>query len=272
MASNSFRTPLLTIFLVLLSVVFSFITWNDYEGLSSLVGVLVWSAAQWTPITSVASALQERVWEHWEKEGDNQRVPTLEIPKISVQDHDNPLEYLEATYGKDWRDRPLLLQGLWSSTALSDNGRRLSLQGLLRENLTIPFFSDARVYGSLSPDSEAPVHQIVDRIAKGFPHKIGTQLLVQTYPELIQEVAPVEIVTKLFGNHFTKSSLLGHGNVMGIFPGTTTVPVFIANGKTSTAKNPGETEDCSLEEVGGEDNGPNQVCSSPSKESETIRS
>jgi hypothetical protein len=167
---------------------------------------------------------------------------------------DDPLKYLTTTYGEDWRDRPLLLEGLWNATSLSDRRRRLSLQGLLKENLTIPFFSDATRYGALSPDSKAPVHEIVDRISKGFPHKIGTQLLVQTYPELMEEVAPVEILTKLFGNHFTENKLLGRGRILGIFPGTTTVPVFVANGRTTPvedSKNDGETPESSSHPITG---------------------
>ena len=245
--NNAYKAPLAAILLLILLTNSCIFYGKDDECTPFWKGpmlVVKWSAAQWTP-SSLSTAFQQSVWTSWDKIETKQRVPLLEMPKISIQDHPNPLEYLEITYGKNWRDRPLLLQGLWNSTSLSDGARRLSLQGLLRENLTIPFYSDARVYGSLSPDDEGPVHRIVDRITQGFPHKIGTQMLVQTYPELIQEVAPIEIVTELFGNHFTAGKLLGHGRVMGIFPGTTTVPVFVASGKTSSRI----TKDCPFHDV-----------------------
>jgi hypothetical protein len=234
---SHFQVPLIGAIFAIASAIMCMIAWSDDNPLPSWLGVLAWSVAQWMPISSVSQQLQQKGWESCERNHDQRNAPVLEIPRISIQDQENPLEYLEATYGKDWRDRPLLFVGLWNSTFLNDRRRRLSLQGLLQENLTIPYFSDARVYGSLSPDAEAPVQEIVERIAQGFPHKIGTQLLVQKYPELLQEVAPLDILTKLFGNHFNKNRLLGHAKILGIFPGTTTVPVFIAHGRTSLTKN-----------------------------------
>ena len=214
---------------------------------SKEIPLLVWSVANWTPIPSLSNNLQHKVWDYWDRKyNDTNVVPLLELPRISIQDHDNPLEYLVSTYGKSWRDRPLLLQGLWNSKFLLNQERRLSVKGLKQENLTIPFFTDAREYGALTPDSEDKIRNIMDRILDGFPHKIATQLLVQTSPELVQEIAPLDIVTELFGDHFCKKKILGHG----IFPATTTVPVFIANGKVNKKfenQNEASPQNCSFQ-------------------------
>jgi hypothetical protein len=157
----------------------------------------------------------------------------------------NARTFLEATYGKKWRETPLLLKGLWTIDELADSSgsRRLTPQGLTNHNTTttttttsglvIPYFSDATKVGALKPDAEASVQTIVSAmIVQGRPHKIGSQLLVQSDPSLMDEVAPLDFVRDLFGNHFSKNHLMGNPSRTGWrswFPGTTTVPVFIAN-------------------------------------------
>jgi hypothetical protein len=75
----------------------------------------------------------------------------------------------------------------------------------------IPYFTDAHKY-AVSPNVKAPAKDIMANISRGDSLKIGTQLVVQTYPDLVNEVAPVDIVTGLFGEHFSPkdvTSLLG---------------------------------------------------------------
>jgi hypothetical protein len=183
------------------------------------------------PVRSLRTAMQEFAWAHWQQVHDRHIFGDEELASVNVQDHlEDLLPYLEETYGMDWRKRPLLLKGLWSPLELSNSTRRLSLKGLLQENLTIPYFSDARLPGALTPDSRAPVREVVANITHGAPHKIGTQFVVQTYPEIIQEVAPVNLVTELFGDYFTPESVKGTGPFR-LLPALTTVPLFIAKGK-----------------------------------------
>ena len=211
--------------------------------------------AQWTPypFLDLSHRWQQEAWDHWEEKylpkllqaknttgssedtNDNHNLHTaiLDIPTVQVQEFGaNPkklLQYLESTYGVNWRSKPLLLKGLWNVDDLRSNTtRRLSEAGLLQEELDIPYFQDARVIGALSPNGKAPVKDIVANITMhGAPHKIGTQFLVQTYPELIQEVAPVDIVTHLFGDHFQPQHVVG---LLGLpfLPASTTVPLFVA--------------------------------------------
>lgn len=196
-----------------------------------------WAIAQWLPL-SMADKWQVEAWEHWQEtllaEKRPEKETISEIPSINVQEfrgHDTSelLQFLEDTYGRDWRSKPLLLKGLWDLNELHSKAstRRLSRQGLLQQDLIIPYFTDARKYGALSPDAHAPVKEIVANITKGDPLKIGTQLVVQKYPELVREVAPTDIVTALFGSHFQPKDVV---NAFGIsfLPPLTTVPLFVA--------------------------------------------
>lgn len=198
------------------------------------------------PVRSLRQNMQEFAWRHWQQVHDHHTFGEEQLASVNVQDHlEDLLPYLEETYGIDWRKRPLLLKGLWSRVELSNSNRRLSLKGLLQENLEIPYFSDARLPGALTPDSRAPVREVVANITRGAPHKIGTQFVVQTYPEIIQEVAPVKIVTELFGDYFRPDSVKGTGP-LHILPALTTVPLFIANGKQADENEVAEQGEASV--------------------------
>jgi hypothetical protein len=114
----------------------------------------------------------------------------LQIPVVDVQKHRGDIaKHLERTYGKDWRQRPLLLRHLWTSDELGDPSRKLSLKGLLQLNMSIPYFSDARLPNALAPDAVGAVSSIVANISeKGMPHKIASQFVIQALPDLINEV------------------------------------------------------------------------------------
>jgi hypothetical protein len=201
-----------------------------YASKGSFRAIAAWSAAQWMPVCSLRNEWQEFAWRHWEEVHDRHTFGEEELATVNVQEHlEDLLPYLEETYGTDWRKRPLLFKGLWSLLELSNSARRLSLKGLLEENLTIPYFTDARK-GSLTPDGRAPVREVVANITRGAPHRIGTQFVVQMYPEIIQEVAPVDLVTELFGDYFTAESVKRTGPFHFI-PTLTKVLLFIANGK-----------------------------------------
>lgn len=197
------------------------------------------------PLSSRRTLINESTWAFWEYNSKLKEIRgNEEIPLVYVQEHLNDLlPYLETTHGKDWRTRPLLLKGLWSPDDLQRSaGRRLSLNGLLQENLTIPYFTDARLKGALSPDNHAPINEVIANISRGEAHKIGTQLFVQTWPELIYEVAPAHIVTELFGSYFTPDSVRGTGPFQ-MFPPLTTVPMFVASGKATRTSEPVRKDD-----------------------------
>ena len=196
----------------------------------SYKSAVFWSLIQWIPSSSISNYYQEQIWEEWGKTQNKTEIsPILSIQTVDVQQHtkSNVLDYLESTYGNDWRDRPVLFKNLWTPEELQNPDRRLSLQGMLSEPLEIPYFQDARQRGALSPDGRASIGKIVANITEGHPHKIGTQFLIQEYPELLHEVAPMELVTALFGDHFQPNHLAGQRYLI---PGTLTVPLFVASG------------------------------------------
>ena len=227
----------------------------------SIYIALYWSATQWTPRLLYDDKYQQMnsaAWNFWESDDycattnrPSNDTFLEDIPTVYVQDHasDDLLPYIESMYGKDWRRRPLLLKGLWKLDELkisnTDNQlishRRLSLHGLLQENLTIPYFTDARKVGAITPDGFGTVQDIIRNITfHNAPHKIATQLLVQAYPELIEEVAPLSIVAKLFDQHassasssyyFTPNAIRGSKGPTQMFPKLTTVPLFVAHSR-----------------------------------------
>jgi Cupin-like domain len=214
---------------------------SDPLTLSSTLWVIsYWSATQWIPRRIYDSQwMNEAAWKFWEGADGVRRANGSDylqeaIPVVYVQDHavDELLPYVEKLYGKDWRKRPLLLKGLWNTSDLLASAskiRRLSLSGLLQETMTVPYFTDARRIGALSPDGVAKIKDIVSNISlHGAPHKIATQLFLQKYPELIREVAPLPIVTQLFGSYFSPNAIRGSGPFQ-LFPALTTVPLFVAN-------------------------------------------
>lgn len=156
----------------------------------------------------------------------------IELPFVDVQKHrHNVLQYLEENYGKDWRRRPVLFKGLWTKDQLTRNSdgtaRKLSLGNLLQMDLEVPYFVNASTR-TITPDGHGSVGNILNNITMGKPHKIGTQLIIENNPDLIEEVAPLDLVTDLFGEYFTAKQIKGSGP-WNIFPAITTVPVFVAN-------------------------------------------
>jgi hypothetical protein len=236
-----------------------------------------WSISQWLP-EYLGSSWQTEAWLAWERQQAELASATsysgiLDIPTIDVQNEwGNALKFLEQTYGNDWRKRPLLLKNLWTANDLASPQRRLSLSGLLQENMTIPYYFDSRIPRNLSPDAQGPIRDIMTNITTHrAPHKIGSQLLLQRYPELIREVAPTEFVTSLFGDYFNPQSIKGSGP-LGIFPGLTTVPLFVAHSnllskvqESSTTTVPAECKtDSSQQQQSFEREGSAESCSESS--------
>lgn len=243
--------------------------------------VYAWSVAQTLTtlgiLRPISEVLTHEAWKSFEKRDPSSKhentnnasvihpigfLPPTEIPVLDVQkflgrenDASAALCFLEQTYGPRWYERPLLLRGLWTieellpaaSTPSTTKRRQLNPVGLLNiTDLVIPYFSDATKHGALEPDASDPVGDIVRRmIEEEKPHKIGSQLVIQNNPSLMEEVAPLGFVRSLFGNHFSPDHLMGNPHRRGIhrfFPGTTTVPLFIANTRavrSNTGASPG---------------------------------
>lgn len=213
--------------------------------------ISIWTVLQWLPINANISGnywermhcvLLEKILEEKRKSRSDSHAE-VQIPTVDVQKHrQNLLQHLENNYGNDWRRRPVLFKGLWTKDELQQNSdgtpRMLSLDNLLKMDLQIPYFTNASVR-ALIPDHHGSVGDIVRNITMGKPHKIGTQLILEKYPGLIREVAPLDVVNDLFGKYFTSDQIKSSGP-WNLFPATTTVPVFIAkHGDGTTISQPG---------------------------------
>eukprot|EP00977_Amphora_coffeiformis_P014732 scaffold4214_cov172-Amphora_coffeaeformis.AAC.3 len=199
-------------------------------------GIPLWSV----PLTQ--QLIQQPAWEHWELQAaqvstrtsavqsNKLKVATVDMQKFTKE---TILPYLETTYGKDWRQRPLLLQNLWTKEDLRDPRRHLTPDRLLHEDTIVDYFSDARNLRALIPDASGRVGDIVYNMTKrGLPHKIGSQLILDAHPEWIQEVAPSDIITAMFGDRFRPKHIV-HSSII---PPMTTVPVFVAPAAATKAK------------------------------------
>lgn len=177
------------------------------------------------PFESIASPIEQNCWQKArEQSSATSSGKILALPVIDIQEHGTRiLSAIESKYGPGWRSKPLLFRNMWTHDELSSENRRLSLKGLLQENMVVPYFTNVSRPGALTPDARGRISDIVANIsAKAMPHKIGTQLLAQHNPEIIYEVAPNKIVTKLFGNFFSP---------MMVRISLTVIPIFVAKAK-----------------------------------------
>ena len=153
-----------------------------------------WGVAQlvrsvwFLPASTLPSALLARTeqdaWRAWESEaastvGAGPREP-LPIPELRPSDSAADVDL----------SRPLLARGLLSPGEMGRSDRKLSLEGLLRPPLSeivIDYFRDARRVNTV-PDGTAPLGAIVRNITRGGFEKLGTQMIIESDPELIREV------------------------------------------------------------------------------------
>jgi hypothetical protein len=228
--------------LLFLLWVLSIAHWIIRIGASPLL-VLQWWFVQWIPFESIARPIEQLCWQKVQ-EFSAVTGQVLQLPDIDVQEHgDNILSFVERKYGPGWRSKPLLLRNMWTQKELSSEDRRLSLKGLLQENMVVPYFTNVSRPGALVPDAEGRISDIVANISsKALPHKIGSQLLAHQNPELVYEVAPNHIVTQLFGNYFSPTMVRGFFN--GLLPPITIIPLFIAKANYKKQNN----DTCSSEE------------------------
>ena len=243
--------------------------------------LLTWSISNWIPTTWMISlGIREQIWDMMMNNNNghnnnnisyNQEIQVLSIPTIlsTIRDKQQQQEqeeenniysyiqtYLENTYGKDWKERPLLIEGLLMNDNNNDNNNDndnnmllLSTKGLLQSKQIIPYFNNANEINSLTPTSMGSVGDIVQEMINGKPYKIGSQLLIQENPTAFEELISSTttsttststdtfstglLLKELFGNHFTQQHLQpSFGNLI---PATTTVPVFVARTMMTTA-------------------------------------
>ena len=151
---------------------------------------------------------------------------------------------------------PLILRNLWPEESFDPdkNHRRLTLSGILNDpqlsNFILPnYFSDATKtgYSSLVPDSDATsLSKFVNNILTGqTPYaKIGTQSIIEEFPNLREEIIPRAIAKELFGwdpwLDELREKVLQYvtpawKRIVKMIPPTTYYPIFIAGMAKSSA-------------------------------------
>jgi hypothetical protein len=143
---------------------------------------------------------------------------------------------------------PIILRNVWPPESFHDNTRKLTPQGILNDpvysNILLPnYFHDAAQtgYNALVPDSEEiTLSQFISNIQSGKAprSKIGTQVIIEKYPELRDEIINVTLAKELFGwKEDPKENIERFfGDKKKTFlskklPSTSYYPVFIADNK-----------------------------------------
>ena len=208
-----------------------------------------WEASAWTEWERITSRSRSSVeLSQLSQSSSVLEMPVLDLRTCNARSDDAintcsssrpSLSEVKRAFGDDFLSRPLLLRGIWTEEQLADPNRRLSLDGMQQHadlaTLAVPYYADATKsgYSALKPSGVAPLRDIVSNITNHQgKQKIGSQVLVETYPSLIEEVAPIEVVTAIFGNHFHSDSVKGSGPFR-VFPAWTTVPVFLAGSEVA---------------------------------------
>ena len=168
----------------------------------------------------VTDSLTSMAWEEWEK-----YTSSLDFCRYNNLSLSIP-QYVEGdTYMKQYDlSQPLLFSGIMHD--FSSQKRNLSIDGLMQpplSELMVPFFSDARTQ-ILTPDGEGLLGDLVYNITtnKDSFQKLGTQIPVDSFPELIKELAH-PIFEVLLGDRFKPTDVRP---LLGLFPALTTVSCY----------------------------------------------
>jgi len=198
---------------------------------------------------------EHSIWSFWENlHNTTNTTKILPIPTIDLSQHPTgskeSLQKLTLYFQTLDLNQPLLIRNLWDKSILTSSNRSLSLHGLQQppfSNITIDYFQDATLIqntksndtysGVLKPNGKALLGEIVKNITiENGNQKFGSQIPLEQYPHYIQELLPKEYVTlftNTFGDYFSPDRIQ-HSGPFGLFPGRTTVPLFLAGGNSQS--------------------------------------
>ena len=166
----------------------------------------------------------------------------------------------------DLATHPIILRNLWSTESFHDPSRKLAPHAILNDpqlsSLILPnYFSNAANktgYAALLPDATSiTLSQFLQRLASGqSPHaKIGTQVIIDKYSELREEIIPLALAKELFGynTHLDDIKLWMNNRgwyltrtvglwLCNLIPPMTYFPVFIASNHNSHHGGVGKTD------------------------------
>lgn len=167
----------------------------------------------------------------------------------------------------DLATHPIILRNLWSTESFHDPSRKLAPHAILNDpqlsSLILPnYFSNAANktgYAALLPDATSiTLSKFLQRLLSGqSPHaKIGTQVIIDKYPELREEIIPLALAKELFDYNTHLDDIKLWMNYRGwwwtrtvglwlcnLIPPMTYFPVFIASNHNSHHGGTGEIND-----------------------------
>jgi len=157
------------------------------------------------------------------------------------------IEYASAQFDTNFNlaTHPIILRNVWSQESFEDGSRRLTIAGLLNDpalsNILLPnYFLDAAKtgYDALVPDSNPiTLSQFLRNIKSGKAprSKIGTQVIIEKFPELRAEIFNVSMAKELFSWSENPKEILegwfGNNRWFSWLPPMSYYPVFIADNK-----------------------------------------
>jgi hypothetical protein len=164
--------------------------------------------------TQQFQSYEQSLWFHWESHSsDNQKIISpLPLPiYTSLSD----LHLIDLT-------RPFLIKNLTQYDNI------LTLNHLLTPPISesvIDYFIDARTVNTI-PNSRDQVRKIVEKIMNGGPEKIGTQMIIKSFPEIIERFVDAN---KWLENVFGQERVRQWRETSPVM----TYPVFVSRGRSS---------------------------------------
>jgi hypothetical protein len=177
----------------------------------------LWAFAQvlralWPLESSIASAMEEWAWRHWEAEAIGQRMDAEPVAELGVG------------MIPESRARPFVVRGLLNGTGSRLLGSYEWLTTAPVADITVDYFSNTGAAGNIFvPDARGRLGEVARRILGGSPEKIATEWIFRRHPELVDELNIAGLAADLLGSsaHVAPSRL---GSML-------TVPVFLGHGQ-----------------------------------------
>jgi hypothetical protein len=200
---------LIPLLLLLLPLDYSPLHWSTLQLLKSLP-----IPQSLTPsLPQYITHTEHYIWSQWEQQSKFQPNETLlQIPTYTTLSHTHSSQSINFNL-------PFLIQNVTQEDILSLQ----SLSSSPLSELQIDYFSDAREQ-LLVPDEHDSLGSIVNKILSGGPQKIGSQMIVQKFPDIMKRC--------IAENRVWLSEIFGEKRVqmwydLGV---TVTVPVFVSRG------------------------------------------
>jgi hypothetical protein len=166
------------------------------------------------------------LWSHWESHSSENQNAISPLP-LPIYTSLSELHKIDMT-------KPFLIKNL------TQYANVLTIDQLLSPPISesvIDYFIDARTINTI-PNSRGQVKDIVEKIILGGPEKIGTQMIIKAFPEIIQRFVDGN---GWLENVFGKERVSQWRDISPLM----TYPVFISRGRSTTTSSSSTSTDSS---------------------------